>query len=120
MAGAALQCRGRRNANRGMGFDRLLSPPRAHGNRWADMSKCVKAARKSSVAVLLSRLFLEMSPSARTSKGFLIVGTRVTQSMVQFNQAKPAECCATIFNLMHSTPCRQALFRRMIQQPGVR
>ena len=40
-------------------------------------------AMKSSNRVLSSRLFSESSPSARTSKGFLISGTRVAPSRVQ-------------------------------------
>ena len=43
--------------------------------------------RKSSNRVLSPRLFLEMSPLARTSKGFLIVGQRVTSSSWQFKKA---------------------------------
>jgi len=41
----------------------------------------------TSVQIQLSRLFSEMSPSARTSKGFLIVGTRFTSSSRQFKNA---------------------------------
>src|SRR5262245_20877529 len=42
-------------------------------------------AIKSSIAVLSPRLSFERSPSASTSKGFLLVGTRVAPSTVQIN-----------------------------------
>ena len=44
--------------------------------------------KKSSNGVLLPRLFSETSPSARTSKGFLIVGQRVTSSRRQLKRTK--------------------------------
>src|SRR5207302_2415965 len=43
-------------------------------------------ARKSAIAVLFSRLFFEISPSASTSKGFLIVRTRVTDQRACSNR----------------------------------
>ena len=41
-------------------------------------ARALTPMRKSSIAVLSSRLFSELSPSARMSKGFLIVGTKDT------------------------------------------
>lgn len=41
-------------------------------------------ARASKVQIPSPRLFFEMSPSARASKGFLIAGQRVASSSVQF------------------------------------
>ena len=39
---------------------------------------------KSSIGVLSPRLFLEISPSANTSKGFLIVATKVAPQRRKF------------------------------------
>jgi hypothetical protein len=46
-----------------------------------------KALEKSSIGVLSPRLFPETSPSASASKGFLIVGTRVTSASTQFENS---------------------------------
>lgn len=44
------------------------------------------SAAPLAVQIQLPRLFLEMSPSAKTSKGFLFVVTRFTWSKVPFKQ----------------------------------
>jgi hypothetical protein len=56
------------------------------------------------VQILLPRLLSEMSPSASTSKGFLISGTRVAPSGVQFKQ--------TFFRI------RRLSYRPFADEPG--
>jgi hypothetical protein len=71
----------------------VAGPPVADGNREAmrptsTMGDCNASAlvplRKRSNGVVSPRLFSETSASARTSKGFLIVGTSVTPSRREF------------------------------------
>ena len=50
------------------------------------VDQSVTVLAKSSIGVLLLRLFFEMSPSARTSKGFRIVGTSVAPASEKVKQ----------------------------------
>ena len=49
-------------------------------------ARALTPMRKSLIAVLSSRLFFKMSPSASTSKGFLIVGTIGASSRREFQK----------------------------------
>ena len=52
----------------------------------AGLSCACLGCKRSQVQILSPRLSFVMSPSARTSKGFLIVGQRVAPSSWQFNR----------------------------------
>jgi hypothetical protein len=78
-----------------LGIRILSASSGASGRRWfryflphkrLQLTTISFGTKRSQVQILSPRLFLEISPSAKTSKGFLIAGTRLASSRRQFKK----------------------------------